>query len=152
MWDSILDIYKSATAFLQNSKAPPNTSPALKQAMEDENHFSSKKFFIIFSSVLLLAFVYYSTIAILFFLPITASAHISAFVSIFSDCMKVFGLIIASYLGVQTIADFSFNSASNTNLQSILDTQNSTEIQHIIEEGTSGAPDVRPYSTNAIDE
>jgi hypothetical protein len=122
MWQNLVNVVQSASAFLQKGKAPDNCPPELRKAMEDANHFSSKKFFIIFTSVLMVAFVYYSSIFILFLFPKEFGTHIAAYVTIFSETMKIFGLIIATYLGVQTVADFSFNSSSSASLQG--ETQN----------------------------
>jgi hypothetical protein len=111
MLDSIVAITQSVGAFLQNGKAPPNTPPRLEKEMEDTNHLSSKKFFIIFTSVLMLGFLYYSSVAIL--LAIKMPEHIAAFVTLFSKTIEIFAIIIASYLGVQAVVDLKYNSSSN---------------------------------------
>ena len=111
MWQNITNIVQSATAFLQNGKAPPNTPARLEKQMEDTNHLSSKKFFIIFTSVLMLGFLYYSSVAIL--LAIKMPEHVAAFVTIFSKTIEIFAIIIASYLGVQAAVDLRYNSSSN---------------------------------------
>lgn len=115
MWQSIVNIGKTATAFLQNGKAPPNTPPELEKKMENTNHLCSKKFFIIFTSVLMLAVLYYSSVAIL--LVIKMPEHIAAFVTLFSKTIEIFAIIIASYLGVQAAVDLKYNSASNAEVK-----------------------------------
>ena len=139
---------KSVGAFLQTGKAPPNTPLAVERQMSNINHLASKKFFIVFTSVILLSFIYYSSIFLLLCIPKEFTAHVTAYVTIFSEMMKIFGLIIASFLGVQTVADFAFNSSSSASTQGVI--QNSTETQDftqkVIEEGTNGAPEIRPYS------
>jgi hypothetical protein len=115
MWQHINNIVQSAGAFLQNGKSPPNTPDYLKQKMEETNHLSSKKFFIIFSSVLMLAFLYYSSVAIL--LSITLPEHVAAFVTIFSKTLEIFAIIIASYLGVQAAVDLRYNSSSKASIE-----------------------------------
>lgn len=115
MWQSIVDISKTATAFLQNGKAPPNTPPELEKKMENTNHLASKKFFIIFSSVLMLGALYYSSVAIL--LAIKMPEHVAAFVTLFSKTIEIFAIIIASYLGVQCAVDLKYSSASNTEVK-----------------------------------
>ena len=127
MWQNLVNVVQSASAFLQNGKAPPNTPARLEKQMEDTNHLSSKKFFIIFTSVIMVAFVYYSSIFILFLFPKEFGTHITAYVTIFSETMKIFGLIIATYLGVQTVADFSFNSSSSASLQGEAQSENIKE-------------------------
>ena len=111
MWQNITNIVRSAGAFLQNGKAPPNTPPELEKKMENTNHLSSKKFFIIFTSVLMLGALYYSSVAIL--LAIEMPEHVTAFVTLFSKTTEIFAIIIASYLGVQAAVDLRYNSSSN---------------------------------------
>lgn len=111
MWQSVVNVVQSAGAFLQNGKAPPNTPARLEKQMEDTNHLSSKKFFIIFTSVLMLAALYYSSVAIL--LAIHMPEHIAAFVTLFTKTIEIFAIIIASYLGVEAVVDLRYNSSSN---------------------------------------
>jgi hypothetical protein len=112
MLNGIVDIAKSATAFLQSGVAPPNTSPAYKEALEDENHFASKKFFIIFSSLFMLAFVFYTSVGLLWLIPNTPEM-VTAFVTIFTKMIEIFGIIISVYLGAQGLVDLRYNSLIN---------------------------------------
>jgi hypothetical protein len=120
MFSGIIDIAKSATAFLQNGVAPPNTSPAFKEALEDENHFASKKFFIIFSSLFMLAFVFYTSVALLWIIP-KSPEIVTAFVTIFTKVIEIFGIIISVYLGAQGLVDLRYNSNSNASTEGILE-------------------------------
>jgi hypothetical protein len=115
MWQNLTNIAKSATAFLQNGVAPPNTPARLEKKMEDTNHLASKKFFIIFTSVLMLGALYYSSVAIL--LAIKMPEHVTAFVTLFSKTIEIFAIIIASYLGVQCAVDLKYSSASNAEVK-----------------------------------
>jgi len=115
MWQNLSNIVQSATAFLQNGKAPPNTPARLEKQMEDTNHLSSKKFFIIFTSVLMLSALYYSSVAIL--LAIQMPEHVAAFVTLFTKTIEIFAIIIASYLGVEAVVDLKYNSSSNAGIQ-----------------------------------
>ena len=115
MFQNLVNVAKTAAAFLQNGKAPPNTPARLEKRMEDTNHLSSKKFFIIFTSVLMLAALYYSSVAIL--LVIQMPEHVSAFVTLFSKTIEIFAIIIASYLGVQAAVDLKYSSASNAEVK-----------------------------------
>jgi len=117
MWQSIANIVQSGLAFLQNGKAPPNTSSALKQLMEDENHLASKKFFIILSALLVLAFMYYTSVAILCWVVPHSPEVVTAYVTIFSKIMEVLGLIISVYIGAQGLVDLNYNSASSAAIQ-----------------------------------
>jgi hypothetical protein len=115
MWQNLVNVVESASAFLQNGKAPPNTPERLEEKMEDTNHLSSKKFFIIFTSVLMLATFYYSSVAILLIIHIPE--HIAAFVTLFTKTIEIFAIIIASYLGVQAAVDLRYNSSSNAEVK-----------------------------------
>ena len=113
----VLEIIKSATSFLRDG---PNASPVAKQLTEDENHFSSKKFFIIFSAIIMLAFVFYTSVGILWILPRTPEI-VAAFVTIFAKVMEIFGLIISVYIGAQGLVDLRYNSSSNAGIQGEVD-------------------------------
>lgn len=115
MFHNLVNIAKSTTAFLQNGVAPPNTPARLEKKLEDTNHLASKKFFIIFTSVLMLAALYYSSVAIL--LAIKMPEHVTAFVTLFSKTIEIFAIIIASYLGVQAAVDLKYSSASNAEVK-----------------------------------
>jgi hypothetical protein len=118
MWNKLIDISKSLASFLQNGVAPPNTPEHLKQEMEDKNHLSSKKFFIVFTSIFILAFFYFSSVLILFLSP-RMPEFISGFVTLFSKVMEILAIIIATYLSVQTVVDYKINSNSNASIESI---------------------------------
>jgi hypothetical protein len=149
MWQNLTNIIQSASAFLQNGKAPPNTPEYLQRRMEETNHLSSKKFFIIFTSVLMLGFLYYSSVAIL--LAIELPEHVTAFVTIFSKTIEIFAIIIASYLGVQAVVDLRYNSETNaeTNGEIIVEKKEENINEYIIEQGSENAPEIKPYSTIA---
>jgi hypothetical protein len=119
MLNNLINIARSASAFLQNGKAPPNTPEYLKRKMEETNHLSSKKFFIIFTSVLMLAALYYSSVAML--LVNKMPEHGGAFVTLFTKTAEIFAVITASYLGVEAIVDLKYNSSSNAGIQENID-------------------------------
>ena len=120
MLTDITNALRSAAAFLQNGKAPPNASESNKKALEDTNHLSSKKFFIIFSSLFMLAFVFYTSIGLLWIIP-KAPEIVSAFVTIFTKMIEIFGVIISVYLGAQGLVDIRYNSASNASTEGVLE-------------------------------
>jgi hypothetical protein len=109
----VLEIIKSAASFLRDG---PNASNAAKQLAEDENHFASKKFFVIFSAIFMLAFVFYTSVGILWVLPRTPEI-VTAFVTIFAKVMEIFGLIISVYIGAQGLVDLRYNSSSNAGIE-----------------------------------
>jgi hypothetical protein len=112
MWQNIVNIAKTASAMLHSGEVPPNTPPQYREDLSKINFLSSKKFFVVFCSVIILSLFYAASIIVLFL----TAAHPSlttAFVSIFSETIKILAVIIASYLGVQTILDYKVNSNSN---------------------------------------
>jgi hypothetical protein len=117
MWTKIIDIAKTASAMLHNGQIPPNTSPLYYKDLSKINFLASKKFYVVFCSVIILAIFYAASIAVLF---LTAAApHLTVpFVSIFTETIKILAIIIASYLGVQTVLDYKMQSNSNVNLNS----------------------------------
>jgi hypothetical protein len=115
MFNNIINVAKTASAFLQNGKAPPNTPEYLQRKMKETNHLASKKFFVIFTSVIMLAAFYYSSVFIL--LAMKMPEHIPAFVTLFSKTIEIFAIIIASYLGVEAVVDLRYNSASNAEVK-----------------------------------
>lgn len=119
MWTSLTNLFKSAAAFLSSSKTPPGTSIQLYEAMRKENHFASKKFFIAFTSFIGLMLFYTISVGVLFFLP-KGNELVAGYVQIFSKTIEVVAIIVAAYLGVQTVADFRFASSSNTNFDAVL--------------------------------
>jgi hypothetical protein len=147
MWENIKNIGQTAVAFLSNGKAPPNTPARLEKQMEDTNHLASKKFFIVFTSALMLFFVYYSSAFILFFFPHDHTAHITSYVTMYSKMMDILAIIVASYLGVQTVADFAFRGSTevktenqnieenkNVNIKHEILTYNTKEDDYVISE------------------
>jgi hypothetical protein len=135
----ILEVVKSATSFLKYDQAPPTASVVEKTALEDTNHFSSKKFFIIFSAMIMLAVLYFSSVGILVLLPRTPEL-IVAFTTIFSKVIEIFSIIIATYLGTQAVVDLRYNSNSNASIEGRIDvieeklTNNAKEEDYILEE------------------
>ena len=53
--------------------------------------------------------------------------YITGYVTMFSKCMEIFAVIIASYIGIQGFVDLKYNSNSNTSLESKTVTENKFE-------------------------
>jgi hypothetical protein len=113
MWEKFTDIAKNATAFLQAGKVPPNTPIQYREEFGKINFFSSKKFFIVFSSVILLMAFYLVSVGILFITSFFPEI-IQPYVTIFVESIKIFAIIISVYLGLQATIDFKYQSNSNT--------------------------------------
>ena len=138
MLQNIISVAQSAKAFLTNGTAPPNTPARLKQEMEDTNHLSSKKFFIIFSATITLITIYFISVGILFFIP-RVPELVASYTTIFSKMIEIFAVIVATYLGAQGMVDLRYNSSSNASLEGIVEvheeilTKNAKEDDYIIE-------------------
>jgi hypothetical protein len=115
MISSIKNIFNTAKAFLILGEAPPGTAEPLATQLEETSHLSSKKFFIVFSSVFVLAFFYFSSVLILFFLP-KHDPTIVGFVTLFSKTIEILSIIIAAYVGVQGLVDLKYGSSSGASL------------------------------------
>jgi hypothetical protein len=117
MWDKLTIIGQSLAAMISHDKAPPNTPPEYIDEMKSINFLTSKKFFVVFTSIIMLIGFYIASVFILF---LTASLPIitTPFVTIFVETIKIFAIIISAYLGLQAAIDFKYNSSSNVNLNS----------------------------------
>ena len=116
MWKGITDLVKSAAAMLHSGSIPPNTPARYKENLSKVNFLASKKFYVVFCSVIILAIFYIASIGVLF-LTASAPSLTIPFVSIFTETIKILAVIIASYLGVQTVLDYRMQSNSNVELQ-----------------------------------
>jgi hypothetical protein len=118
MWDKIIQIAKTASSMLHSGEVPPNTPPQYEKDLSKVNFLASKKFYVVFCSIIILS-VFYGVSIFVLFLTATMSATItSAFVTIFVETVKILAIIIGSYLGVQTVLDFKYKSDSNTDFLS----------------------------------
>jgi hypothetical protein len=133
MWKKVTETVQSAAAFLQSGKVPPNTPIQYREDFSKINFFSSKKFFIVFSSIVLLMVFYLVSVGILF-LTAKFPTITDSYVIIFVESIKIFAIIISAYLGLQAAIDFKYNSNSNVTV----DTVKSIEVidQKIITEAT----------------
>ena len=115
MWEKIIQIAQTASSMLQSGKVPPNTPLEQRNDLSKVNFLASKKFYVVFCSVIILAIFYTASIFVLF-LTATCPTLTVPFVSIFTETIKILAVIIASYLGVQTILDYKMQSNSYVNL------------------------------------
>lgn len=132
MWDKIVTVFQSATSFLQSGKTPPNTPVQYHDEFSKINFFSSKKFFVVFSSVILLMVFCISGVVGLFLTATLSEVITTSFVTIFVESLKVFTIIITAYLGLQATIDFKYQSSS----ENLLSTSVSSTEEKIIKEET----------------
>lgn len=116
MWDKIVQIAKTASAMLHSGDVPPNTPTQYKEDLSKVNFLASKKFYVVFCSVIILALFYGVSIFVLFLTAASPSLTVP-FVSIFTETIKILAVIIASYLGVQTVLDYKMQSNNSLNLE-----------------------------------
>ncbi len=137
MWASISKISNSLLSFIRTGSAPKDTPVELRELVKKQNHFASRKFYIVFSAFLGLCFFYFTSIAIYFILP-SGSEYISGYVTIFSKTIEVLAVIIAAYLGAQAVVDLRYNSNSQASFEGAVESITSVEKidQHIILEET----------------
>jgi hypothetical protein len=120
-------IFLTALSFLTSNSAPPNTPIEDIEKMKAINHMSSSKFYIVFTSVLILAFFYFASLAIMFFIP-QQPEFISGFVTIFSKTIEILAIIIASYVGAQAVVDLKYGSSSSAALEGVTETINDVTV------------------------
>lgn len=124
MLPAIKNLALSAVAFLSNNRVPPNTLPEDYNRLKSINHMESKKFFIVLTSVFILAFFYFVSVGVLFFLPHNAPEFVSGFVTLFSKTIEILAVVIASYVGAQTVVDLKYASNSNASIEGSTYTEN----------------------------
>jgi hypothetical protein len=125
MWNQIKLLGQSLAAMISNSKVPPNTPPEYIEELRSINFLRSKKFFVVFTSILMLL-VFYGVSVFILFLTAPLPSITTSFVTIFVETIKIFAIIISAYLGLQAAIDFKYNSSTNTELKG--------EIIHVKEE------------------
>lgn len=131
MWERIVEIAKTASAMLHAGEVPPNTPPKYREDLSKVNFLSSKKFYVVFCSVIILAVFYAASIFVLFLTAASPNLTVP-FVSIFTETIKILAVIIASYLGVQTILDYKMQSNSNVDLSGQQNYNKDEEVTYIV--------------------
>jgi hypothetical protein len=131
MWERIVEIAKTASAMLHSGQVPPNTPPLYKNDLSKVNFLASKKFYVVFCSVIILAIFYAASIFVLFLTAASPNLTVP-FVSIFTETIKILAVIIASYLGVQTILDYKMQSNSNIDLRGENNFNYDEEVTYIV--------------------
>ena len=127
MWQNIVNVVQSATAFLQNGKAPPNTPSRLEKKMEDTNHLASKKFFVIFSAIVMIVVMFLMAVGFLFLIPTDHDVIVTAYSTIFTKIIEIFGLVISVYIGAQGLVDLRYNSSSSASIAGEAESETSIE-------------------------
>jgi len=115
-------------SYLSSNQVPPNTSPQNHKRLKSTNHMESKKFYIVLTSVIILAFFYFSSIGIMFLIPKGAPDMISGFVTIFSKTIEILSVIIATYVGAQAVVDLKYGSSSSAVLEGTTHTEKTENI------------------------
>lgn len=119
---------KDVFSFLKTGEVPSNTPVEHIDQLKSINHLSSKKFYIVTTSFVALCFFYFVSVGILFLLP-QHTELIGGYVTIFTKTIEVLAIIIASYLGVQAVVDFKYNSSSQLTTQATASNEEKTIIE-----------------------
>ena len=151
MWNDISNIASTAASMLQSGKAPPNTPPEDIDSLKATNFLKSKKFFVVVTAFVALLAFFVAGVVILF-LTAPLPGITVPFVTIFTKTIEVLAFIISVYLGAQATLDFKYGSSSNVDLTGNNSVVNETTSNRIIEEGSEGAPAIRPFSGLATEE
>jgi hypothetical protein len=113
----------TAVSFLNSDQVPPNTPPEKEESLKSTNHMESKKFYIVLTSVIILAFFYFTSIGMMFLIPHNSPEFISGFVTVFSKTIEILSIIIATYVGAQAAVDLKYGSSSSATMQGTTHTE-----------------------------
>jgi hypothetical protein len=116
MFGKILQNVKNLTWFLHSGVAPKNVPDRYKRNLEDINHMASKKFAMTMVAISIIAFMYFTSVAILFLFK--GEPHVSALVNMYKDMIISVASIAATLVGIQGLVDWKHNSSSNVELSS----------------------------------
>lgn len=108
---NLKNILLTALSFLSSNNVPPNTALQDYEKLKAINHMTSSKFYIVFTSVGILAFFYFVSLGVMFLLP-PQPEFITGFVTLFSKTIEILAIIIASYVGAQAVVDLKYGSNS----------------------------------------
>ena len=151
MWQNIVNIAQTVSAFLTNGKAPPNTPPELEKQMENTNHLSSKKFFVIMTSLLIIVSMFFVAVGILFFIPRDHDIVITTYATIFTKIMEQIALVISVYIGAQGLVDLRFNSSSNASVSGEAQSIEENKTSQVKEEYLSNNAKENDYHISEVD-
>lgn len=127
MMQAIKNTAISLVSYLSGNLVPPNTPIQDVERMKAINHMASSKFYIVFTSVLILAFFYFASLGIMFFIP-NSPEFIAGFVTIFSKTIEILAIIIASYVGAQAVVDLKYGSTSAAAIESVNENINNVTV------------------------
>ena len=127
MMQAIKNTAISLVSYLSGNLVPPNTPIQDVERMKAINHMASSKFYIVFTSVLILAFFYFASLGIMFFIP-NSPEFIAGFVTIFSKTIEILAIIIASYVGAQAVVDLKYGSSSAAEIESVNENINNVTV------------------------
>jgi len=117
----------TGVSYLSSNKVPPNTPPERHKKLRSTNHMESKKFYIVLTSVIILAFFYFASVGLMFLIP-AGPEFISGFVTMFSKTIEILSIIIASYVGAQAVVDLKYGSHSSASLEGTTHTEKTENI------------------------
>ena len=116
MITNLLTKFKKATWFLNSGIAPNGVSEKNKIKYQDMNHMESKKFAMTMIAIGVIAFMYFSSVAFLFFFK--SDPHVAALVSMYKDMIVAVASIAATLVGIQGLVDWKYSSLSSVESKS----------------------------------
>lgn len=117
----------TGVSYLSSNRVPPNTAIERHKELRSTNHMESKKFYIVLTSVFILAFFYFGSVGLIFLIP-AGPEIISGFVTMFSKTIEILSIIIASYVGAQAVVDLKYGSSSSATLEGTTRTEKTESI------------------------
>lgn len=99
------------TWYLRSGVAPSNvenlTNP---EDLKNMNHMASRKFAMTMIAVAVIAFMYFTSVLLLFLLP--GDPHVTALVNMYKDMIVAVASIVATLVGIQGLVDWKHNSST----------------------------------------
>ena len=138
MFKTLIDIGKNMSSMLRSGAFPPGASPEARPTLENINFLTSKKFFVVFCSIIILGLFYGISVLILFLFSSTPNI-VEPFVVLFTKATDILAIIVGTFLGVQTVLDFKYNSNTEVKHESI--TETSLEEKRLYIDDSRSKPD-----------
>lgn len=128
----ITNFIKDSTWFLRTGIAPHDATNDL-ESLKDMNHMTSKKFAMTMIAISIIAFMYFSSVFILFLFP--NDPHVSALVSMYKDMIVAVASIAATLVGIQGLVDWKHTSnSSSSNISQTINEEIKTNTNNAKEE------------------
>jgi hypothetical protein len=116
MLGKLRGIINNMTWYLRSGVGPSSSDVSNPEELKNMNHMASKKFAMTMVAVAIIAFMYFTSVLFLFFLP--GDPFVSALVNMYKDMIVAVASIVATLVGIQGLVDWKHNSDSKVSLSS----------------------------------